>query len=69
MADSMNELVCYRYERASEELENAKVLLETGKYKLPLNRSYFLCGISSGCRRIGFNGREIYWTCERLFED
>lgn len=41
MAGSIKDLVIYRYERASEELENACLLLETGKYKLALNRSYY----------------------------
>ena len=41
MAGSIKDLSRYRYERSSEELENAKVMLETGKYKLALNRSYY----------------------------
>ena len=41
MAGSIKDLVRYRYERASEELENAKTMLDTGKFKMALNRSYF----------------------------
>lgn len=41
MAGSIKDLSRYRYERSSEELENAKAMLETGKYKLSLNRSYY----------------------------
>lgn len=41
MAGSINDLSRYRYERAGEELENAKIMLDTGKYKIALNRSYY----------------------------
>ena len=41
MAGSIKDLVRYRYERASEVLENAKTMLDTGKFKMALNRSYF----------------------------
>ena len=41
MDGSLNDLSKYRYERASEELDNAKTMLDTGKYKLALNRSYY----------------------------
>lgn len=41
MAGSIKDLSRYRYERSSEELENAKAMLETSKYKLALNRSYY----------------------------
>lgn len=41
MAGSIKDLSRYRYERSSEELENAKAMLKTGKYKLALNRSYY----------------------------
>ena len=41
MAGNIKDLSRYRYERSSEELENAKAMLETGKYKLALNRSYY----------------------------
>lgn len=41
MAGSIAELSKYRYERAIEELENAKVVFEAGSYKLALNRSYY----------------------------
>lgn len=41
MAGSVKDLVRYRYERASEELENAKLMLDTGKFKMALNRSYY----------------------------
>lgn len=41
MAGSIKDLSKYRYERSSEELENAKVMLESGKFKLALNRSYY----------------------------
>lgn len=41
MAGSINDLSRYRYERSLEELENAKILFETGKFKLALNRSYY----------------------------
>ena len=41
MAGSIAELSKYRYERALEELKNAKEVLMTGSYKLALNRSYY----------------------------
>lgn len=41
MAGSVEELSKYRYERALEELKNAKEVLVTGSYKLALNRSYY----------------------------
>lgn len=41
MAGSLSDLSKYRYERSLEELENAKALFETGKFKLALNRSYY----------------------------
>lgn len=41
MAGSIKDLSKYRYERSSEELENAKAMLESGKFKLALNRSYY----------------------------
>ncbi|OUN67559.1 antitoxin [Drancourtella sp. An57] len=41
MAGSIKDLSKYRYERSSEELENAKTMLESGKFKLALNRSYY----------------------------
>ncbi len=36
MASSIKSLAKYRYERSSEELENAKAMLEYGKYKLAI---------------------------------
>lgn len=41
MAGSIEELAKYRYERALEELKNAKDVFEAGSYKLALNRSYY----------------------------
>lgn len=41
MAGSINDLARYRLDRAIEELDNAKVMLEIGRYKLALNRSYY----------------------------
>lgn len=41
MAGSVKDLSKYRFERSSEELENSKILLDAGKYKLALNRSYY----------------------------
>lgn len=41
MAGSIKDLSKYRYERSLEELENAKAMLESGKFKLALNRSYY----------------------------
>lgn len=41
MAGSINDLSKYRYERSLEELENARILFDAGKYKLALNRSYY----------------------------
>ena len=49
MARSVKDLSVYRYERASEELANARDLLAEGKYKLALNRSYY--AIFSPCCR------------------
>lgn len=41
MGGSISVLTKYRYERACEELDNAKAMLGIGKYKLALNRSYY----------------------------
>lgn len=41
MAGSVKDLSKYRFERCSEELENSKILLDAGKFKLSLNRSYY----------------------------
>ena len=41
MAGSLKDLAAYRFERAVEELTNAKDLLDAGKYKLSMNRSYY----------------------------
>ena len=41
MAGSVKDLSKYRFERCSEELENSKILLDSGKFKLSLNRSYY----------------------------
>lgn len=41
MAGSINDLSKYRYHRSLEELENSKIMLENGKFKLALNRSYY----------------------------
>ncbi len=34
MAGSVKDLSKYRFERCSEELENSKILLDTGKYNI-----------------------------------
>ena len=41
MAGGIKDLAAYRFERANEELTNAKDLLAEGKYKLSMNRSYY----------------------------
>ena len=41
MVGSIVELSRYRWDRANEELENAKAVFNTGGYKLALNRSYY----------------------------
>lgn len=41
MERSVEELSAYRFSKAKEDLDNAKVLLEIGTYKLSLNRSYY----------------------------
>ena len=41
MAGSITELSKYRYERALEDLKNAKEVFDSGSYKLALNRSYY----------------------------
>ena len=41
MAGSVKDLSQYRFKRCSEELENSKILLDSGKFKLSLNRSYY----------------------------
>lgn len=41
MAGSVKELSKYRYERALEELKNAREVFNAGIYKLALNRSYY----------------------------
>lgn len=37
----MNELVMYRLKSAKERLDSAKILLEAGKYKDSIGRSYY----------------------------
>ena len=37
----MNELVMYRLKSAKERLDSAKILLEAGKYKDSISRSYY----------------------------
>lgn len=41
MAGNITELSKYRYERALEDLKNAKEVFDSGNYKLALNRSYY----------------------------
>lgn len=41
MAGSIKDLSKYRHDRSAEELENAKLMLENGRYKSALNRSYY----------------------------
>lgn len=41
MAGSIIDLAKYRFNRAIEELDNAKAVYETGSFKLALNRSYY----------------------------
>jgi len=41
MAGSLTDLSNYRFERALEELDNAKAMLTDERYKLALNRSYY----------------------------
>ncbi len=41
MAGSITELSKYRYERALDDLKNAKEVFNSGSYKLALNRSYY----------------------------
>ena len=41
MAGSITELSKYRYERALEDLKNAKEVFNSWSYKLALNRSYY----------------------------
>lgn len=41
MAGSITELSKYRYERALEELKNAREAFNAGSFKLTLNRSYY----------------------------
>ena len=41
MAGSIAELSKYRYERALEDLKNAKEVFNLGSYKLALNRFYY----------------------------
>lgn len=41
MAGSITELSRYRYNRALEEMENARLSFSEGRYKLALNRSYY----------------------------
>ena len=41
MAGSINDLVGYRFGCACEALEDAKLLLDAGRYKVSLNRSYY----------------------------
>ena len=41
MEGSLKDLSNYRFETAMDELDAAKVLLETGKFKASVNRSYY----------------------------
>lgn len=41
MAGSLKDLSQYRIKRSKEELDNARAMLEDGRYKLALNRSYY----------------------------
>lgn len=41
MASSITELSKYRYNRALEEMDNARLSFSEGRYKLALNRSYY----------------------------
>ena len=41
MESGLKELSRYRFERALEELESARIMLEIKRYKLALNRSYY----------------------------
>lgn len=41
MEDSMRELSRYRYENAKEDLYDAKLMFENGRYKNALNRGYY----------------------------
>lgn len=41
MAGSITDLSKYRFNRAKEELINAKAMIENRRYKLALNRSYY----------------------------
>ena len=41
MAGGIKDLAAYRFERANEELANAKDLFAEKKYKLSMNRSYY----------------------------
>ncbi len=41
MEDSIKELAKYRYETSLEDLEDARIMLENGRYKNALNRGYY----------------------------
>ena len=41
MAGCLKDLSLYRINRSKEELDNARVMLADGRYKLALNRSYY----------------------------
>ena len=41
MEGSLNELSLYRYQTGLEDLEDAKLMFEHGRYKNALNRSYY----------------------------
>ena len=41
MESSINELSKYRFETSLEDLEDARIMLENGRYKNALNRAYY----------------------------
>ena len=53
MDGSLSDLSKYRYERASEELDNAKAMLDTGKYNLPEPLLLFHLSRYAGGKRSG----------------
>lgn len=41
MENSVKELAKYRYETSLEDLEDAKIMFDRGRYKISLNRGYY----------------------------
>ena len=60
MEDRVRELSKYRYETSLEDIIDAKIMYENGRYKNTLNRAYYSIfhGIRAVCALDGFDSRK-----------